>query len=217
MTLVLGLLIIVAAVVAVLRRVDVRLALLLAALALGSVAGNPAPILRTFLATLSNEQFVIPICSAMGFAYVLRHTQCDQHLVHLLVEPLRRVRIFLIPGAVLVGFLVNIPVISQTSTAVAIGSVLVPLLRAAHISPATTGAALLLGSSLGGELLNPGAPELTTVSTALKIQATDCVRYILPLLLLQLGLATSLFWALSAPVEARYHKEEELRLQQILE
>ena len=43
---------------------------------------------------------------------------CDQHLVHLLVEPLRRVRIFLIPGAVLVGFLVNIPVISQTSTAV---------------------------------------------------------------------------------------------------
>lgn len=214
MTLVLGLLIIVAAVVAVIRRVDVRLALLLAAFALGIVAGDPAPILRTFLATLSNEQFVVPICSAMGFAYVLRHTQCDQHLVYLLVEPLRRVRIFLIPGAVLVGFLVNIPVISQTSTAVAIGAVLVPLLRAARISPTTTGAALLLGSSLGGELLNPGAPELTTVSTALEIQATDCVGLILPLLLLQLGLATALFWAISVPVEARFHKEEEVRLQQ---
>src|SRR5438876_2470596 len=194
MTLVLGLLIIVAAVVAVLRRVDVRLALLLAAFALGIVAGNAAPILRTFLATLSNEQFVVPICSAMGFAYVLRHTQCDQHLVQLLVEPLRRVRIFLIPGAVLVGFLVNIPVISQTSTAVAIGSVLVPLLRAARISPATTGAALLLGSSLGGELLNPGAPELITVSTRLKVEPSACVVSNAPLLLLHLVTATLLFW-----------------------
>src|SRR5207302_7972944 len=137
----------------------------------------------------------------------------DQHLVQLLVQPLRRVRPLLIPGTVLVGFLVNLPVVSQTSTAVAIGPVLVPLLLAARISPTTTGAALLLGSSLGGELLNPGAPELTTVSTALKIQATDCVGLILPLLLLQLGLATALFWAISLPVEARFHKEEKVRLQ----
>ena len=43
---------------------------------------------------------------------------------------------------------------------------LVPLLLAARVSPVTTGAALLLGSSIGGELLNPGAPELRTVSSA---------------------------------------------------
>src|ERR1700730_2575224 len=103
MTLVLGLLIIVAAVVAVIRRVDVRLALLLAAFALGIVAGDPAPILRTFLATLSNEQFVVPICSAMGFAYVLRHTQCDQHLVRLLTRPLRYAKLVLWPGGVVAG------------------------------------------------------------------------------------------------------------------
>ncbi|MFO0825685.1 MAG: hypothetical protein U0792_21620 [Gemmataceae bacterium] len=47
---------------------------------------------REFLATFSNEKFVVPICSAMGFAYVLRHTGCERHLVLLLVKPLRRVR-----------------------------------------------------------------------------------------------------------------------------
>jgi DcuC family C4-dicarboxylate transporter len=125
------------------------------------------------------------------------------HLVHLLVRPLQRLRVFLIPGAVLVGFLVNIPVISQTSTSVAVGPVLIPLLLAARISPLTTGAALLLGASMGGELLNPGAPELRTVSAALDVKATDCVARVLPLLMVQLTLATSVFWFLSVRAEAR--------------
>src|SRR5436305_5475163 len=124
MTILLGILIIAAAVYAVLRQVDVRLALVLAALVLGALAGDPMAIVRTFLVTLAREQFVVPICTAMGFAYVLRHTGCDQHLVHLLVEPLRRVRPLLVPGAVLAGFPLNIPDISQTNTAVTIGTVL---------------------------------------------------------------------------------------------
>lgn len=119
----LGLAIVAVTVYAVLRRVDVRLALMLAALALGALGGDVSTIIRTFLATLSNEQFLVPICTAMGFAHVLRLTRCDQHLVHLLVRPLQRVRAFLIPGAVLVAFLVNIPIISQTSTSVAVGPV----------------------------------------------------------------------------------------------
>jgi DcuC family C4-dicarboxylate transporter len=209
MTLLLGIAVIAVAVFAVVRRVDVRLALVLAALVLGALAGDPAAIVRTFLATLAKEQFVVPICSAMGFAYVLRHTECDQHLVHLLVEPIRRVRPFLIPGSVVVGFFVNIPVISQTSTAVTMGTVLVPLLRAARISPVTVGAALLLGSSLGGELLNPGAPELRTVSTALGIASTECVARVFPLLLVQLGVATSVFWLTSNRLERRCQKQQE--------
>ena len=166
-----GVIIIAAAVYAILKRVDVRLALLLSAMALGAVGGDVPAVARQFFLTLTNEQFVVPICCAMGFAYVMRLSECDQHLVQLLVKPLRRIRVLLIPGAVLVGFLVNIPVVSQTSTVVAIGSVLVPLLRAARISPLTTGAALLLGCSIGGELLNPGAPEFRTISQALSTEA----------------------------------------------
>src|SRR5262245_37503652 len=94
---VLGLLVVAAAVFAIARRVDVRLVLMVAAFALGGIAGDLGPVVRTFLTTLSSEQFIVPICSAMGFAQVLRHAGCDQHLVQLLVKPIRRVRALLIP------------------------------------------------------------------------------------------------------------------------
>jgi len=160
-----GLFVIVLAVWAIVRELEVRLILLTAALALGLLVWNPQVIVREFLVTFTNEKFIIPLCCGMGFAHVLKHTECDQHLVHLLVHPLTKARFFLVPGTVLVGFLVNMPIVSQSSTAVAIGSVIIPILRAARLSPVTIGAALLLGCSIGGELLNPGAPELITTVT----------------------------------------------------
>jgi DcuC family C4-dicarboxylate transporter len=209
MILLAGTAVIALAVVAVARRADVRLVLGLAALALGVLAGKPQVVLRTFLATLSSEQFVIPICSAMGFAYVLRLTGCDQHLVRLLVEPFRRVRPLLIPGTVLIGFLVNVPIVSQSSTVVTVGPVLIPLLRAAGVSPVSTGAALVLGASIGGELLNPGAPELQTVSRAVsetgerQLTPQDCVEYVTRPLLLHLAVTTGLFWLVSVRADRR--------------
>ncbi|MFN3649931.1 MAG: C4-dicarboxylate transporter DcuC [Armatimonadota bacterium] len=210
-----GLVIIAAAVFAVLRRVDVRLALLLAALALGTLAGDPAAIVQKFFATFTSPDYVIPLGCAMGFAYVLRHTECDQHLVHLLTDPLRKARIFLIPGAVLVGFIVNIPIISQTSSAVAIGSVLIPLLLAAKVSRVTAGAALLLGVSIGGELFNQGAPEYRSViagTAAVGLpRPTEAalIQQMLPLNLLNLAVATSVFWFLSLRAEKKHAAERE--------
>jgi DcuC family C4-dicarboxylate transporter len=204
----LAILVIAAGIYAVYRRVDVRLALLLTSLVLATLAGDPAAIVRMFLATFSNERFVVPICTAMGFAYVLKQTGCDEHLVHLLVKPLTHVRPLLVPGTVCVGFLVNIPIVSQSSTAVTLGSVVIPVLAAARVPAVTIGAALLLGSSIGGELLNPGAPELRTVvqesgkaATALHLpspgRSEDVVSHILPLNLLGLAVATLLLWSLS--------------------
>jgi C4-dicarboxylate transporter, DcuC family len=208
MVLLLGILVIAAGVWAITRRVDVRLALVSTALVLGILAGDPAAIVRMFLATFSNERFVVPICTAMGFAYVLKLTECDRHLVHLLIKPLSKVRLLLVPGTVLVGFLVNIPIISQTSTAVTLGAVAIPILLASRIPLATIGAALLLGSSIGGELLNPGAPELRTVvedstraALALGLEppglTETLVARILPLNLLGLAVAVAVFWAMS--------------------
>lgn len=189
----------------VVRGWDVRLVLLAAALATaaatdataGKVAALPE-VVRQFLTTFSNEKFVVPICTAMGFAYVLRHTGCERHLVLLLVAPLRYVRVLLVPGVVLVGFLVNIPVISQTSTAVCIGPVVVPLMRAAGYSFATVGACLLLGASVGGELLNPGAPELLTVASFTKVTTQVQVSEYLPLpVFVQLAVSLLVIWVMS--------------------
>jgi DcuC family C4-dicarboxylate transporter len=193
--------VVVVAVMLIVRGWDVRLVLLGAALAVAGATGSHhsiAAVVRTFLGTFSNEKFVIPICSAMGFAYVLRHTGCERHLVLLLVRPLRRVRGLLVPGVVVVGFLVNIPVISQTSTAVCIGPVVVPLMRAAGYSLATIGACLLLGASLGGELLNPGAPELLTVYDKTKVSTVvQANQYLPPLVFTQLAVCVVVVWAMS--------------------
>ncbi|MFM8271781.1 MAG: hypothetical protein ACKODX_05540, partial [Gemmata sp.] len=170
---VLAVFVVAAAIVLVVKGWDVRLVLLAAALVIGGVAGDVPAVVREFLATFSNEKFVVPICTAMGFAYVLKHTGCERHLVLLLVRPLRHVRWLLVPGVIAVGFVVNIPLISQTSTAVCLGAVVVPLMRAAGYSMATIGACLLLGASVGGELLNPGAPELLTVFKETGVPTTE--------------------------------------------
>jgi DcuC family C4-dicarboxylate transporter len=202
------------AVVLVVRGWDVRLVLLAAALTVAAFAsldrtpaawsGPLAAVVRTFLETFSNEKFVVPICSAMGFAYVLRHTGCERHLVLLLVKPIRSVRFLLVPGVIVIGFLVNIPVISQTSTAVCIGPVVVPLMRAAGYSMATIGACLLLGASVGGELLNPGAPELLTVYDKTHVSTVEqAQRYLPPLVFTQLAVATIVCWLMSRWWERR--------------
>jgi DcuC family C4-dicarboxylate transporter len=198
-----------AAVIAIVWKVDVRLALVSGGLALGTLANNPTVIVRTFFATLTKEQFVVPICCAMGFAHVLRQTRCDRDLIYLLVRPLQRVRGLLVPGTVVVGFVINTPVVSQTSTAVAIGTVLVPLLRAAGVSAVTIGSALLLGCSIGGELLNPGAPEFRTVSVAAGAEPNQCVERVFPLIVPHLAVATLLFWLLSRAADSRQLHQDE--------
>ncbi len=196
---------VIGAVVLIVRGRDVRLVLLGASLAIAAIADLEsgrvlalAAVVREFVSTFSNEKFVVPICSAMGFAYVLRHTGCERHLVLLLVKPLRSMSALLVPGVIAVGFLANIPVISQTSTAVCIGPVVVPLMRAAGYSMATIGACLLLGASVGGELLNPGAPELLTIASKTGDSTQRQVSEYLPkLVFMQLAVATLVAWGLS--------------------
>ncbi|WP_460200604.1 hypothetical protein [Scytonema sp. NUACC21] len=53
---------------------------------------------------------------------------------------------------------------SQSSTAAIVGTVLLPLLQAVGIEPVIAGSLLLLGSSMGGELFNPGAVEMVKLA-----------------------------------------------------
>jgi DcuC family C4-dicarboxylate transporter len=225
MTVFLGLLVVLLSIYAIYRRVDVRLSLLLGALVLGMLAGKPFAIVRKFLETFSNERFVVPICTALGFAYVLRLTGCDQHLVHLLVRPLCKVRLLLIPGTVLVGYLVNIPIRSQTSTAVMIGPAVISILLAARVPRTTIGAALLMGCSIGGELLNPAASDLRVVVVAseaaaraeklpLEISGQHCVQRVLPLGLLGLAVAIATFWGLSRRSSSKTDQKADIQPEQ---
>lgn len=191
------LLIVVAAVLTALGW-DVRLVLVSAAVLLGLAGGYLPEVSRKFFDTFSGEAYIVPICTAMGFAYVLKLTGCDQHLVRVLVAPVRRVRFLIVPGVVLAGFVTNVPVLSQTSVAVCLGAVVVPVMRAAGFHPLVIGSALLLGSSVGGELFNPGAPELNTVKDRTGTDVLTLARAHLPRVVLpQLVVSTLVFWALT--------------------
>ncbi len=190
------------------RRADVRLVLMLSAAALFALkalkpesAGNRAEAFSQFFVQfaigLTDPKTVVPICSAMGFAYVCKFTDCDAHLVHLLVRPLQKIRFLLIPGGIAVSFFVNSAIVSQTSTVSVVGPVLIPLLLASGVSLQTAGALLLLGGSMGGELLNPAAVEVAAISKVTSVDSTAIIRQILPYNLLASGVAMLVFWALS--------------------
>jgi DcuC family C4-dicarboxylate transporter len=151
------------AVYLVLRRVEVRLVLLGAGLAMCLLAGQPLALTDAFTRGMVTEM-VAPICAAMGFAAVLAATGCDRHLVYYLLAPARAVPFLVVPAGILGAYLLNLAIPSQTSTAAAIGPVLVPLLLAGGMAPEVAGAALVLGASFGGDLLNPASQDVQTVA-----------------------------------------------------
>jgi DcuC family C4-dicarboxylate transporter len=148
---------------ALLREVDVRLVLFLAGLALACFALQPLVVFDAFLAEIGNGKTIGPICSAMGYAWVLRATGCDQAMVRLLLAPTRTYRWLLIPVGAAVGFVTNVAITSQTASAAAVGPILMPLMLAAGYPPVIVAATLVLGCSGGGSLLNPGDADLVAI------------------------------------------------------
>jgi C4-dicarboxylate transporter, DcuC family len=199
----LGVLDILIVTVFVLRGADVRMVLFLGAVPLFLAAGRPALMVIKLGSEMANAGTVVPICSAVGFAYVLRLTECDQHLVLLLVRPLRRMQALLVPGGIVAGYLINTTIVSQAGTAAVLGPVLIPLLRAGGLSAAAAGAVLLLGSSMGGELFNPGAVEIAKLAQLTTMSATDVVARTRGLNLLSCGVILSAFWLIWRRLEPR--------------
>jgi DcuC family C4-dicarboxylate transporter len=179
-------------------RLDVRLVLLVAAAPLFAASGGLGVMLAKVVEEMANPGTVVPICTAIGFAHVLRLTECDQHLVRALLRPLTHVRWLLTPGGIAAGYLVNTTIVSQTGTAAVLGPILIPLLRAGGVRPTTAGAILLLGSSMGGELYNPGAVEMRKLAQLTGLSGPDVVMRSTPLNLLACGTALVSFWVLSS-------------------
>jgi len=188
-----GLAILVLTLIALFKGYEVRLVLLLAAIALAALTQQVEKVGITFFQGLADATSIIPICSAMGFAFVLKAFECDKHLVEALSRPLLYAKWLVVPGTILIGFVVNITIISQTSTSLAVGTVLIPLLRSLGLQGAVIGAALLLGSSIGGELINSGAPELTAIAERLKMKAFDLPPYIQEVIFFHLSIAIVVF------------------------
>jgi DcuC family C4-dicarboxylate transporter len=172
-------LIIAAAAGLVIRQVEVRLVLFAAGLALASLAGKPLAVIEAFVAEMGNGKTIGPICSAMGYSYVLRATGCDRAMVLRLLAPLRRAGWLLLPGGCAVAFLTNVAINSQTAVAAAVGPILLPLLTAAGFPPIVAAMTVLLGCSCGN-LCNPGEADLVAIHDANGLPMGGILASILP-------------------------------------
>jgi DcuC family C4-dicarboxylate transporter len=151
----LGALIVLLTGAAIIKRYEVRMVLFISGLLMALIAGKPLQAIDAFAKAMVNPGLVTVICTVMGFAYVMKLTACDAHLVYLLAGSLKRCRAILIPGTVIITFLINIALPSAAGCAAAVGAIMIPALMSAGIHPAIAGAAVFAGTF--GSVLSPGA------------------------------------------------------------
>lgn len=145
---------------AIIKKRETRVCLLLGGFLMCVIAGKPIMGIEAFAKTMTNP-LVATICSIMGFSYVLKFTKCDQHLVRLMTGGIGRFPLLLIPGAVLITFLINIPMASAAGCAAAVGAILIPVLIKNGVHPAMAAAAVLAGT--WGAVLKPGNAHLAYI------------------------------------------------------
>ena len=141
-------------VIAVVMRYEVRLVLLVSGTLMAGLAGNVLGAVDAFTAQMIHSSLVPTICTVMGFAYVLKLTECDQHLIHMLVNPLKKFNKVLIPGTVIVTAAINVALTSAAGVSAAVGAIMIPILMAAGVHPAMAATAVMAGTF--GSTLSPG-------------------------------------------------------------
>lgn len=76
---------------------------------------TPLDAFTAFSDRMVSSSLIQAICSSMGFAYVMKYTKCDMHLVHVLSKVLTRLGFFLIPATVIVTYFINIAIPSAAA------------------------------------------------------------------------------------------------------
>lgn len=152
-----GLIVVIGTIYCLAKRYETRLVLFASGMLLTFIGGAPMNTFKAFSHAMLETKLFEAIIAVMGFALVLKYTECDKHLINLLVIPLRKAGSLLIPATVLVTFFINVSVTSSAGCSAAVGAILIPLMLAAGIHPAIAGAAIYAGTY--GAMFNPGYPQ----------------------------------------------------------
>lgn len=177
-----GALIVVLTLIAIAKRYETRMVLCVAGLLMAIIGGNPLGAMTAFEKTMVNPGLVTTICSVMGFSFVMKYTQCDSNLVQLLAGGLEKCKFILVPGAILITWILNIALSSTAGTCAAVGAVLIPTMIRSGIHPAMAGACIL--TACISNPLNPGFPHAIFVANLAQIDTMEVISsYTIPLLI----------------------------------
>jgi len=180
--LVLGGIVVIGTIYLMIKQYEVKMVLFCAGLLMAIMAGNPFAAFKGFSQAMTESRVFEAIIAVMGFAMVLKLTECDKHLIYLLIKALKQAGPFLIPAATLVTFFINISITSAAGCSAAVGAILIPFLMAAGVHPAIAAAAVFAGTY--GANFNPGYPQVLIVADVAKTSPIDVVsNHFYPLLI----------------------------------
>lgn len=149
-----GIVLIILTFAAIVKNYETRLVLFLSGVVMCLIGGDVVAGLDAFIKEFTNTGLVPTICTVLGFSYVMDYTNCSKHMVYLISSILKKCRIILIPGAVLVTFFINIALPSAAGCAAAVGVLLIPSLIYSGVHPAMAASAVFLGT--WGSVMSPG-------------------------------------------------------------
>ena len=175
MILVIGVIVLVVTVYLLVKRYDARVVLLASGILMACLAGTPMASLNAFAKNMTNGGLIQAVCSVMGFAMVMKYTECDKHLINFMASGLAKVRPILIPGVVFATYAVNIALPSAAGTAAAAGAIFVPLMMSAGVHPAMAAAAVKCGTY--GSMLNPGLAHNPFVAKIAGVGVMDVIGF----------------------------------------
>lgn len=171
---ILGSLVIIAAIYLMLKRYDSRLVLIGAGLLMAAMAGKPMAALDAFAKEMTSAGLITSVCSVMGFAMVMKYTTCDKHLISLLAGVLKLVRPLLIPGTTLATFVINIALPSAAGCSAAVGAIFIPILMSSGVHPAMAAAAVKSGTF--GSMLSPGLMHNGVIAKLANVGIMDVIQ-----------------------------------------
>ena len=163
---------------ALLKRWETRLVLFTAGLAMAVLVGEPQTAMKAFIANMTNGSLITSICSSMGFAAVIAITRCDVHFVGLLVKPLGKLGVFLLPFCMLVASCVAVAIPSAAGCAAALGPTMIPLMVRAGFHPAIAGAAII--GSITPSTLSPGSSHNVWIAKIAEMDVMDLIVQFAP-------------------------------------
>jgi DcuC family C4-dicarboxylate transporter len=173
LTIALGTLVVLGTVYLLVKQYETRMVLFGSGIALALISGDLMSPFKSFSHAMLETRLFENIIAAMGFAMVMKVTECDKHLVNLLAKWLKFAGPFLIPGTVMITFFVNISVTSAAGCAAAVGPIFIPLLMSVGIHPAIAGSAVFAGTI--GAMYNPGHAQILVAASVSKSTPLDIV------------------------------------------
>lgn len=177
-----GGIIVLGTIVLMVKQYETRLVMFCSGMLMALIAGGPMAGFKAFSHAMQENKLFESIISVMGFAMVMKVTECDKHLIYWLAKGLKRVGPLLIPGATLVTFFINTSITSSAGCSAAVGTIIIPLLMAAGIHPAIAAASVYAGTY--GAMFNPGYAQIAIVANVAKASPIEVVsNHFVPLLL----------------------------------